>query len=278
MRRFVLVTGANRGIGRATTEELARRGARVLMVCRNRERGEEALETIAREADARRLELLRCDLSVMSEVHDLVSRVEAGYPRLDVLVNNAGVYSDERRTTPDGLELQFAVNHMAPFLLTNLLRTTLESSAPSRVVIVSSDAHRRARLDFDDLQLETGYTGWKAYCRSKLANVLFTRELARRWEGTGVTANCLHPGTVSTRLLEEAFGLARFARPLLKSPEEGARTPVYLAVSPEVEGVTGKYFRDCEPVEPSPAARDSGAARRLWEVSARLAGLTGRDR
>lgn len=278
MSRFVLVTGANRGIGRATTEELARRGARVLMVCRSRKRGEEALETIAREADARRLELLRCDLSVMSDVRDLASRVEAGYPRIDVLVNNAGVYSDERRTTPDGLELQFAVNHLAPFLLTNLLRSTLESSAPARVVTVSSDAHRRARLDFDDLQLETGYSGWEAYCRSKLANVLFTRELARRWEGTGVTANCLHPGTVSTRLLEEAFGLARFARPLLKSPEEGARTPVYLAVSPEVEGVTGKYFRDCEPVEPSPAARDSEAARRLWEVSARLAGLTGRDR
>lgn len=272
-RRF-LVTGANAGIGRATAEELARRGGSVILVCRDPERGKTAREEIRAATGNERLDLLIADLSSQRQVRRLADEVLERYERLDVLLNNAGVITRERRVTEDGLEWQFAVNHLAPFLLTNLLRPLLAASAPSRVVNVASKAHRGATLDFEDLQMERGYRSLKAYGRSKLANLLFTRELARRWEGTGVTANALHPGVVSTKLLFTAARITRFLSLFFRSPERGARTSVYLATAPEVQGVTGEYFVDRRPREPSPEARDPELARRLWEESLRLVGLS----
>lgn len=272
-RRF-LVTGANAGIGKATAEELARRGGSVVMVCRSPERGEAAREEIRAATGNDGVDLLIADLSSRRQVRGLADEVGERYDRLDVLVNNAGVITKERRLTEDGFEWQFAVNHLAPFLLTNLLRPLLASSAPSRVVNVASKAHRGASLDFEDLQMEREeYRPLKAYGRSKLANLLFTLELARRLEGTGVTANALHPGVVSTKLLFTAARVTRFLSFLFRSPERGARTSVYLATSPEVDGVTGQYFVDGRPREPSPEARDPDRARRLWEESRRLVGL-----
>lgn len=266
--RTILVTGASSGIGRATAEELARRGHRVLLVCRDRERGEAAREEIRRATGSGEAHLLLADLSEQAEIRRLAEEVAEEWPALDVLVNNAGTYARERRETPDGVELQLAVNHLAPFLLTRLLRPRLEAAAPARVVTVSSGAHRGARLELDDLQMEGRYDGWRQYCRTKLMNVLFTRELARRWKDAGISANALHPGVVETKLLRRALGPEIPA----VSPEEGARTPVHLAVSPEVEGVTGRYFRDRRPVEPAPAAKDPEAARKLWERSEELTG------
>lgn len=273
MSKAVLVTGANAGIGKAAALAIARRGHRVLMVCRSRKRGDEARQEIARRTSGPVPDLFLCDLSSQRQVRELAAQVVERYERLDVLLNNAAVFARRRRTTEDGIELQLAVNHLAPFLLTNLLRPLLEASAPARVVTVSSEAHRRGGFRFDDPGLEGGYGGKVAYGQSKLANILFTRELAQRLEATGVTANACHPGVVATRLLTGISFLARFARLFLRTPEEGARTPVYLALSSEVEGVTGEYFVDEKVRLPSEAARDPEAARRLWELSAELTGL-----
>ncbi|MGW8283233.1 MAG: SDR family NAD(P)-dependent oxidoreductase, partial [Gemmatimonadota bacterium] len=185
----------------------------------------------------------------------------------------AGIYTSSYVATPDGLEMQFAVNHLAPFLLTNLLRDLLVKSAPARVVTVSSEAHKRGRMMFDDLQFERHYSGLRAYAQSKLANLLFNRELARRLRGTGVTANALHPGVVATKLLFDSFAPLRLLRPLIKTPEAGARTSVFVASAPALERLTGLYFIDCETARPSQAARDDDAARRLWRISAELTGL-----
>ncbi|MEJ2483418.1 MAG: SDR family oxidoreductase [Gemmatimonadota bacterium] len=277
--KTVLVTGASAGIGRATAAALAGMGAHVLMASRSRERGEAAVRAVTDEVPDARVRLLLADLSTQEGVRTLAGETLDASDRLDVLINNAGVFTRGRQTTSEGLELQFAVNHLAPFLLTALLRDRLEASAPSRIVTVSSEAHRRGRIDFDDPQGEIGYSGLRAYTQSKLANLLFTRELARRLSGTGVTANAVHPGVVATRLLFEGFGPLRLLAPFLKTPAQGARTTVHVASAPALERITGLYFIDGESARPSARALVDDAARRLWELSSRLTELdTGENR
>jgi NAD(P)-dependent dehydrogenase (short-subunit alcohol dehydrogenase family) len=271
--RVVVVTGANAGIGKAAALALARMGARVGMVSRSRERGEAARAEVVRESGSAAVDLFLADLSAQAEVRRLAAEIRERCGRLDVLVNNAAVYTRERTLSPDGIELQFAVNHLAPFLLTNLLLDLLERSAPARVVTVSSEAHRPVRLNWDDLQGERRYLGLRAYGTAKLANLLFTRELARRMAGTGVTANAVHPGVVGTELLFGGWGPLRLLRRFMRTPEQGARVVVRLASARELEGVTGRYFRDEREIRPSAAALDDEAARRLWRLSAELTGL-----
>lgn len=288
--RTCVVTGGNSGIGLHTALGLARLGARVALVSRSRERGEAALETIGaalaadraradRDAQGGRVDLVVGDLGSLGSTRALADELLGRYPAIHVLVNNAGLWMSERRVTSDGLETTFAVNHLAPFLLTNLLLERLRQSAPARIVNVSSEGHRRGRLDWDDLQAERGFGPVKAYCDSKLANVLFTRELARRLEGSGVTTNALHPGVVNTNIAQHAprplRWLAERLGPLvLATPEQGARTSLHLATSPALDGVSGRYFKSCREARPARAAQDDADARRLWEVSEELAGLT----
>lgn len=276
--KVCLVTGATSGIGAVTAEALAGRGGVVAVVGRSAERAAATVERIRRRTGTTTVEHLLADLSSQQEVRRLAEAFAARHDRLDVLVNNAGAVFTRRRQSPDGLELTFALNHLAYFLLTGLLLDTLRSSAPSRVVNVSSDAHQGARIDFDDLQAERGYRGFTVYGRSKLANLLFTYELARRLEGTGVTVNALHPGVVATRFATNNGRVVRLLQPLFRpfmvSPEQGARTVVHLATSPEVEGVTGGYFVKERPSPSSGVSYDTAAAERLWQVSEELTGLT----
>jgi NAD(P)-dependent dehydrogenase (short-subunit alcohol dehydrogenase family) len=278
-----LVTGATTGIGLATAEGLARAGAHVIIGARTPARGEAARDRVATATGSDRLEVAVADLSVQAEVRRLAEEIARTHDRLDVLVNNAGMVATHRQETADGIELTWAVNHLAPFLLTNLLTELLVASAPSRVVTVASDAHAGAHLDLDDPQYaRRRYRTMAVYGQSKLANILFTVELARRLEGTGVTANCLHPGLVGSDFGSRSGGLFslgwRIMRPFVLSPERGARTSVHLATSPEVAGVTGRYFVRSRTAEPSQAARDAGLARRLWELSERMTGLTPAER
>lgn len=271
-----VITGATSGIGLAAAEALAARGASLALIGRDRARGEAALTRLRAAASGVRVSMHYADLLRMSEVRRLGAELLAAYPRLDVLVNNAGALFQRREVTEDGLERTFALNHMAYFLLTQLLRERLAASAPARVVSVASRAHQQARgLDLDDLNLERGYRGWTAYCRSKLANILFTRELARRLAGTGVTANCLHPGFVASRFGDNNRGAFRwgigFAKRLFAISEaRGAETIVYLASDPAVAAITGGYFADSRPATPSHAGQDDATAARLWEISANL--------
>lgn len=276
--RVCLITGANKGIGKETTLGLAERGATVVMVCRDRTNGQTAQAEIRARSGNPSVDIMFADLSSQESLCQLVRDYHGGYDRLDVLINNAGILSRTRSLTEDGIESTFAVNHMAYFLLANLLLDTLKKSAPSRIINVSSQAHRQARLDFDDLQCGVRYSGPRAYNQSKLANILFTHELSSRLERTGVTVNCLHPGVVRTNLLEDYFrsvgaGFAFFLlRPFFVSPARGARTSIYLASAPELEGVSGKYFINSKEVKSSASSYDENAARRLWETSRRLVG------
>jgi NAD(P)-dependent dehydrogenase (short-subunit alcohol dehydrogenase family) len=274
--KVCVVTGATSGIGKATAAALASQGAQVVLVGRDRGRSEATAAELARvAAPPPRVEI--ADLSSMAQVRALADRLGA-MDRIDVLVNNAGFVAGQRRVTEDGFEEACAVNHLAPFLLTNLLLGKLTASAPARVITVASDAHTAARLDLDDLQLERGWDSWRSYSNSKLANILFTRELARRLGGTGVTANCAHPGVVRTGFGRSGSPLLRMgltiARPFLLSPEQGASTVVYLATSPGVAGATGGYYVKSRLREPSRAAQDDATALRLWELSEELTGLT----
>lgn len=276
--RTAVITGGNSGIGFETAVALARAGARVLVTARDRARGEAAVAEIAGKAGSDAVELVVFDLASLASVRAGAAEILERCERLDVLVNNAGIVLSERRLTPDGLEATFAVNHLGHFLLTDLLLDRLKASAPSRVVNVASTAHKGAPrgLDFADLQSERHYRAMPVYSKSKLANIYFTTELARRLAGTGVTANCLHPGTVATGYGRDgdtagvfAFGL-KVIKPFVLTPEQGARTSVYLASSPEVADVSGRYFVKCRPRTPSKAARDDEAAARLWEASEKL--------
>jgi NAD(P)-dependent dehydrogenase (short-subunit alcohol dehydrogenase family) len=275
--RTCLVTGANSGIGLEIARGLAERGATVLMVARSPVRGQEARDDVVASTGNEAVEVLFYDLGSQRQVRQLASEVLDRFDQLHVLVNNAGLTLGERTMTEDGVETTFAVNHLAPFLLTELLRERLIASSPARVVTVASDAHSGSTIDFDDLSGENGYSGWQAYGQSKLANILFTNELSRRLEGTGVTATCLHPGVVSTGFGRRGPGFIRvfqkFAGVLLLSPEKGADTAIYLATSPEVEGESGGYYVKRRLKEPSRAARDPDTADRLWDVSRRLTGL-----
>ena len=277
--KIALVTGATNGIGRVTALELARRGARVFLVARDRARGEATLAGIREACGGRSPDLLVADLSSQAEVRRLAQEVRERTPRLDLLVNNAGAIFDERAVSADGLEMTFALNHLAYFLLTLELLPLVEAGSASRIVNVSSVAHERGSIDFDDLQGERGYFMWRAYQQSKLANVLFTRELARRLAGRpggrGVTTNALHPGAIASGFGRNGTGffsrLVALGAPFLASPEKGARTTLHVATAPELAGVTGRYFSSCREKTPSKAAQDDAAALRLWQISEELA-------
>jgi NAD(P)-dependent dehydrogenase (short-subunit alcohol dehydrogenase family) len=275
--RVCVVTGATRGIGRATAEGLAHRGTHVVMLCRRREDGEKVSREIQTHGGTIP-DIVTADLSSQSSIRQAAAYLKSHYPRLHVLINNAGVISRNREVTVDGLEMQFAVNHLAYFLLTNLVLPELEAGAPSRIINVSSGAHTHAAMDFNDLQAEQGYQPKRVYSRTKLANILFTYELSRRLGGRGVTANCLNPGVVATQMLADYTGVpvggGALTRTFGATPVQGAETSIYLAVSPEVERVTGKYFERKREIPSSRESYDEAAARRLWEVSERLTGLS----
>ncbi len=276
--KTVLVTGGTGGIGKATAIGLSRLGARVGITGRDLTRTRLAASDIGRQSGNPAVDAFAADLSSQAEVRRLAAEVLGTYPRLDVLVNNVGGFWAHRHVTADGLERTFALNHLAPFLLTSLLLDRLESSAPARVVTVASNAQAMGRITFDDLQGERDYSGSRAYNQSKLANVMFTYELARRLAGTGVTANALHPGVVRTGFgAEDPSRLTKVAMPFLrflKTPAQGAATSIYLASSPDVEGITGRYFANCTPKSSNKLSYDATVARRLWEVSADLVGRT----
>ena len=276
--RTVLVTGGTSGIGRATALGLATMGAHLAITGRDRGRTDGAAREI-RAAGAGQVDVFVADLSSRSEVRKLADEVLQSLPRIDVLVNNVGGYWNTRHVTADGLEHTFAVNHLAPFLLTNLLLDRLLQSAPARVVTVSSNAQAMGRIDFDDLQGERSYSGSRAYDQSKLANVLFTYELARRLRATSVNANALHPGVVSTSFGAEDPGRVQrlfvpFMRPFMKAPAKGAATSIHVASAPDLEQVTGCFFANSKPKRSSKRSYDEAAAARLWQVSADLTGLT----
>ena len=272
-----VVTGASSGIGEETALALARQGARVVLVARSRERGARAQERIRAETGNDRVELALADLGSLAEIRRLAQELLAACPQIHVLVNNAGVVNLERRLTVDGFEETFAVNHLAYYALTHLLLDRLLASAPARIVNVASDAHKFGSLDPDDLHSERGYRAMRVYGRSKSANILFTVELARRLQGTGVTVNAVHPGPVASRLGKNNGLLGRAVTSLLApfflSPERGARTSVHVATAPELAGVSGRYFAKCREARPTAAAQDPGLAKRLWDESARLTGI-----
>jgi NAD(P)-dependent dehydrogenase (short-subunit alcohol dehydrogenase family) len=273
-----VVTGATGGIGRETALGLARAGAAVAVVGRDRARGEAALAEVRAAATGGAPSLFLADLGSLGDVRRLAADLDAALPRIDVLVNNAGAMNAVRKTTVDGYEATLAVNHLAPFLLTNLLLPKLRASAPARVVTVASDAHRMVpAMDWDDLMSERRYAGMRVYGQSKLANILFAKALAQRLAGTGVTSNALHPGVVATGFGKNDPGwmrwVVRLGAPFMLSPARGAATTLYLATAPEVEGVTGEYFARSRVARPTAAAEDAAAAERLWEISARLVGL-----
>lgn len=271
----VVITGATKGIGRVTAEVLAKKGADVTLVVRDGARGRELAKELGGRSD-----VFVGDLSSMADVKRIGDEILAAHDRIDVLVNNAGALNMKRETTVDGYERTFATNHLAYFVLTDKLLPALQNAASrgdggcARIVNVSSEAHRRGRIDFDDLMFERRWSGFICYCSSKLANILFTAELARRLEGTKVTANSLHPGAIASGFAQNNRGLValgwKLASPFLLTNEEGARTSIFLASDPGVEGVTGKYFHECAEKKPSRKARDLATAHRLWQVSEEL--------
>jgi len=276
--KICLVTGATAGIGRITAAALAGQGAQLVVHGRNKAKTEATVQEIKASTGNQLISYLLADFSDLDQVRTLAKNFQDRYQHLHLLVNNAGGFFNKRIPTPYGVELTFLVNYLAPFLLTNLLLDTLKNSAPSRIINVSSEAHRQDQMDFENLDFKKGYFGIKAYARSKLANILFTYQLARRLEGTGVTVNALHPGHIATDIWKTNFGLIG---PALKrimglfslTPEEGAENSIFLAASPALEGVNGKYFIKNEPAQSSPISYDEEIARRLWDISADLASL-----
>ena len=272
----IVITGATSGIGEVAADRLAAKGAKIVFVARDRARGEETLKHLRAISGGADHRAHYADLSRLSEMRRVADEISQSEPVIDILVNNAGALFNTRQLTDDGLEMTFALNHMSYFVITNLLRPRLRAGA--RIVSTASDAHKGARLDFSDLQSAHNYSGFGVYGRSKLCNILFTRELARRLGGTGVTANCLHPGFVATRFGDESGGIMSFAVRAAKnfalSPEQGAATIIYLASSPDVTNVSGEYFYKCKPAVPTAEARNDSDAKKLWDISAELAGMT----
>jgi retinol dehydrogenase 14 len=265
--KTILITGSTDGIGRQAALEIAALGATVLVHGRDAQRGKYVVEEIRTATGNKNVGLLIADFSSMAEVRRMAAEVQQRCGALHVLVNNAGVFMNERRLTEDGFEMTFTVNHLAPFLLTNLLLGLLQKSSPARIITVSSVAHTRGKLDFENLHGEKHFGGYSAYALSKLANVLFTYELSGMLAGTGITSNCLHPGVIGTKLLRTGFNITG------ASTADGAGTLIYLATSPEVMGVTGKYFQEKTETPSSPITHDPALRKKLWELSARLTGL-----
>jgi len=276
--KVCLVTGGNSGIGKSVALGLAKMGATVVVVSRNKEKGETAVTDTVEKSGNDNVELIQADMSSQNSIHQLVNEFRARHEKLHLLINNAGVYLTKRSETEDGLESTFAVNHLGPFLLTSLLVDILKASAPSRIVNVTSDAHKGARVNFDDLQGERKFSGWQAYGQSKLAMILYTRGLAKKLEGTGVTVNSAHPGVVRTNFAKNNGGLVmlgfRFLGMFFISPESAAKRILYVATSPDLEGVTGKYFTKMHEVKSSQESYDDDSARRLWQISEQLTHLS----
>jgi len=276
--KVVVITGATSGIGEVAAQRLAGMGARIVLVARDAARGQKTLTRLPSIGAGAPHSIYYGDLSRISESKRVAAEIAAAEPRIDVLINNAGALFGTRGLTADNLEETFATNHMAYFVLTLGLNANLLAAAPARVVSTASDAHKGYTLDFDDLQAAKAYFAIRAYGRSKLCNILFTRELARRWSGTGITANCLHPGFVATRFGDASGGFlssgVRIGKALFAiTPEKGAETIVYLASSPDVAAISGDYFYKCRPATPTAGGRDDAAAGRLWNESAKLAGI-----
>lgn len=276
--KMAIVTGANSGMGLATTVELARQGAQVIMACRSRSRGEEALAEAKRRSGSDKIELMLCDLGSLESIRRFAEQFQAQYDRLDILINNAGVVMLKRELTKDGFEMDLGVNHLGHFLLTMLLLDALKASAGARIVVVGSGAYKIGSMDYTDPAMENSFNPAKAYGRSKLANIWFTKELAVRLKGTRVTVNCVHPGAVGTSLgVNRDTGFGKSVLKLLsyffQTPEKGADTALYLATSPEVEGVTGQYFYRRKVQRLTARADDRQAARKFWEWSERQVGL-----
>jgi NAD(P)-dependent dehydrogenase (short-subunit alcohol dehydrogenase family) len=275
--KTVVVTGATSGIGEVAADRLAQKGARIVFVARDRERGQETLKHLRAIAGHDNHAVHYGDLTTIAEQKRVAEEIAASEPQIDVLINNAGAMFTSRQVTADGLEKTFAVNHMAYFVMTNLLLDRLKATPGARIVSTASDAHKGAKLDFADLQSEKGYSGFSVYGESKLCNILFTRELAKRLAGTTVTANCLHPGFVGTRFGDASGGLMSLAIRLAKnfalSPEQGAQTIIYLASSPDVEGKSGGYYVKSKLAMPTKAAQNDADAKRLWDVSAQISGV-----
>jgi NAD(P)-dependent dehydrogenase (short-subunit alcohol dehydrogenase family) len=276
--KVVMITGANSGIGKAASVALAKMGATLVMVTRNRERGEAAKAEIIKDSQNNSVDLLLADLSSLESVQQLATEFRKKYSKLHVLVNNAGLFNRKRHVTTDGYENTLATNYLAPFLLTNLQLGLLKDSAPSRIINVSSVGHYNGHINFDDLNLEKEYSRWKAYGQSKLALVLFTHELAKKLQGSGVTVNAVHPGTVATNIWTRPFGPAGFITALPKlfmtSPEKGAKTIVYLASSPDAQNLSGEYLEKLKAKKSSEESYDEEIAQRLWDVSAKLTRLS----
>jgi NAD(P)-dependent dehydrogenase (short-subunit alcohol dehydrogenase family) len=272
--KVVLVTGSTQGIGLQTAVGLAKLGARVTMVGRDRERSEAALAEVKKVSGSDTVELLLADLSSLRAVKGLADELKSRHDKLDVLLNNAGAIHQTRKLSADGIEMTFAVNHLAYMLLVRELLPLLTKSAPARIVNVASEAHRRARFDLGDLEAQRGYSPMTVYGNSKLANILYTRELSRRLAGSGVTANCLHPGVVATGFGRNDPGffrlIVKLGKPFLMTPEKGARTSIWAASAPELANVSGEYFKSSRIARPNRAARDDEAARRLFEISERM--------
>lgn len=271
-KHIALITGGNAGMGKATATELARLGKFVVILCRDKEKGERALEEIKEESGSNEVDMMLCDLGSQLSIRRFVSEFKKKYKTLNILINNAGVIVPSRQETSDGYELQFGVNHLGHFLLTNLLLDTIIKSAPARIINVSSGAHKAGKIHFEDIHLKKNYNLIKAYAQSKLANVLFTYELAERLKNTGVTVNTLHPGAVATQMgisRETGFGtlITSILKPIFRSPLEGAATAIYLAVSEEVQHTTGKYFCNKKPIKSSKRSYDKALAKKLWDYS-----------
>jgi len=273
--KICIITGANSGIGKATAIGLAKMNATIVMMCRSKERGEDAQKEIIELTDNKKVDLFLCDLSSQESIRKFVSEFKSKYQKLHILINNAGIMLSKRVTSVDGFEMNLAVNYLAPFILTNLLLDVLKKSAPSRIINVSSAAHRMAKMDFDDLQSEKmKYRLFKIYGVSKLALMLFSYELSRRLEGTSVTLNTLHPGVVNTNLGQDQSSFSKgFAKLFFKKSEKGAETSIYLASSQEVEGITGKYFAKKQQKQSSEESYNEDYAKRLWELSTEMTQL-----
>lgn len=270
--KTAIITGANSGIGKETTKALAENGYRVVMICRNREKAESARKEIIDETGNDQIDILICDLSLMHQIKKTAEYIRDSYPQIDRLVNNAGILPDDKRKeTDEGLELTFAVNHMAYFLLTKELMPILEKSPSSRIINVASDAHRYGEFNPDNLQLENGYSTSKAYGNSKLFNIMFTSQLAKEIEGKDISAFSLHPGVVNTNFAADSDSwFAKFfnlGRLFMRSPEKGAETSIYLCLEPDIEHLSGSYFRDKQPVRKPSSARSDEDCKRLWDIS-----------
>lgn len=274
----VIITGANSGMGKATSTELAKTGAHVIMACRDQTRGEEALKEVRMQSGNNQVVLMICDLASLSSIRKFCEKFKSNYNRLDVLINNAGVILPGRHETKDGFELQFGVNHLGHFLLTHLLLDLMIASAPSRIINVASGAHKIGKIHFKDVNLNTNYRLWRAYGQSKLANILFTYELANRLKDTNVTVNCLHPGAVATSMginRETGFGtfITKLVKPFFQTSEQGAETAVYLATSNEVNNETGHYYFRKKPIKSSKRSYQPELQKKLWELSEQMVGL-----